>query len=1182
MVAYFRAVKIFKMSFAHLHVHTEYSLLDGACRISELAACARDLGYTACAITDHGAMYGAVAFYKAMTAAGVKPIIGCEVYVAVRTRFNKEYPIDAERYHLVLLCRNEAGYRNLCRLVSLSFTEGFYTKPRVDIDLLRECHEGLIALSACVSGKIPKLLLTGDYSGAKNAALEMLDIFGDGNFYLELQDHGIAEQKQVNAGIIGIHEDTGLPLVVTNDVHYLRQSDAATQDILLAMQTQTTVDDPDRMRMGSDQLYFKSEAEMRELFYQYPEAYDNTQKIADMCSFEFTFGSYYLPEFILPPGEHDAAAYLRSLCFEGLKRRYGIEPESLKRPAEQLEYELEMISRMGFVDYFLIVWDFIRYAKQRGIPVGPGRGSGAGSIAAYALDITTVDPLKYGLYFERFLNPERVSMPDFDIDFCERRRGEVLEYVKQKYGADHVAQIATFGTLKARAAVRNVAKALGFSFAEESALANLITGGFQTKLADALRSPNLKNAYNGDPRVKRVIDTAMALEDMPKDTGTHAAGVVITKKPVLEYVPLALSKKDESITTQYNKDEIEQLGLLKMDFLALRNLTVIDDAALEIRRTFPDFDINDIPDDDAPTYEMLSQGKTLGTFQLESQGMTSVSIGLKPKSIEDITAIIALYRPGPMDSIPRFLECARDPAKVVYKHPLLEPILSVTYGCIVYQEQVIEIFRKLAGFTLGQADMIRRAMSKKKMKDIEHERIAFIEGDPERGIAGAAANGIPREAASAIYNEISDFANYAFNKAHAVCYAVVCYQTAYLKRHFPKEYMAALLTSMLDIPAKVAEYINECRDMKISLLKPDINKSNSDFSVEGGNIRYGLAAAKGVGSGFIETVVCERRENGNYKGLADFIKRVPGSDRRTLESLIKCGAFDGFGVYRSRMMGGLEAILHDANESRRRNIDGQMDLFSVVEEPADGSSGTSDCEIPLFPNIPEFSSAELAEQEREVTGMYLSGHPADEYIEAAKSIGAARIGSILADCSNDDGPAKYHDGAVITVLGSVSAVKTKLTKNNSMMAYVTLDDGTGMIESLVFQRVLDGAAGYLSAGTVVALRGKLSCRDEKPPQIVADSLEPAAYITKTSTRNHGAETPSAALAQSRKLYMRVPSENSPEWLHMQKVIRFFPGKQTLVVVFADTNRKISANIIIHDSLLAEAREILGENSVAEK
>ena len=1151
------------MAFVHLHVHSEYSLLDGACRIRELPARAAALGQTACAITDHGVMYGAVAFYKACQSAGIRPIIGCEVYVAPRTRFDKEREYDSARYHLVLLCENMTGYRNLCKLVSRSFTEGFYTKPRVDKQLLREYSEGLIALSACLAGEIPRALTAGNYSQAKNATLEMLDIFGEGNFFLELQDHGLEEQRRIAPDIIRLHRDTGIPLVLTNDCHYLAREDSYAQDVLLCIQTGKTVDDADRMRFETSEFYLKSEEEMRSLFPEVPEASDNTARIADRCRVEFEFGHYHLPEFALPEGV-GSADYLRARCLEGFAARYGNGTPELK---QQLDYELDMIARMGFTDYFLIVQDFVMFAKNSGIPVGPGRGSAAGSMVSYCLGITDIDPVKYSLYFERFLNPERVSMPDIDMDFCERRRGEVIDYVKRKYGEDHVAQIVTFNTLKAKNAVRNVAKAMALSFAEENALAREIPNVLNIRLSQAVdTSRSLREMMEKDERVRRVIQTAMALEDMPKDSGTHAAGVVITKNPVSDYVPLTLSKKDDSIATQYVMTTLEELGLLKMDFLGLRTLTVIDDAVKVIRRTEPDFDIRTIPDDDPVTYAMLSAGKTMGVFQLESDGITGVCTGLQPKSIEDITAIIALYRPGPMDSIPRFLENNRHPEKISYKHPLLEPILKVTYGCIVYQEQVLDILRRLGGFSLGQADMIRRAMSKKKQAEIVKERETFIHGDPQRSICGAVANGVPADVAAAIYDEILDFANYAFNKAHAVSYAVVCYQTAYLKCHYPRQFMAALMSSVLDSPDKVAEYTAECRAMGIRLLPPDINESEDMFTVAGDHIRYGLVAVKGIGRGLIRGVMSERAAHGPFTGFTDFCRRMDGGElnRRAAESLIKCGCFDSLGANRRQLIQICQPVLDSLADLRRKNVAGQMDLFGSSDEQ-------EGADIPL-PPVEEFSRQELAAMEHEVTGLYLSGHPMDDRRAAARAAGAVSIGSILADLASEKGPAHFRDDQTVLLAGIVDAVKTKPTKNNSLMAYVTLDDGTGAMELLCFQRVLDQSGGYLGEGAVVLVKGRLSLRDEKDPQLVAEFVRPLDSGTEQPAPAEPADAP-------KKLWLRLPGEAHPDAARIRRVLAMFPGATPVVIYLADSGEKRRSRCLIHEALLKELREILGADSV---
>ena len=1196
------------MPFTHLHVHSEYSLLDGACRIRDLVSRVKELGQTSVAITDHGVMYGAVNFYKQAKNAGIKPIIGCEVYAAARSRFDKDYELDSDRHHLILLCENEEGYRNLCRIVSLSFTEGFYVKPRVDMELLRNHSSGLIALSACASGQIPKLILEGRFADAKEKALEFLGIFGEERFYLELQNHGLEDQPAINEGLLRIHHETEIPLVVTNDAHYINRDSAEYQDVLMCIQTGKTVDDSDRMRFETQELYIKSEAEMRSLFPDLSEVCDNTEKIARMCNFDFEFGERHLPEFGLPAGETNPHEYLRRLSLEGMGVKYGAADDEMKnRVLMQLDYELDMISRMGFTDYFLIVSDYVRFAKSRGIPVGPGRGSGAASVVAYCLDITTVDPIKYKLYFERFLNPERISMPDFDIDFCERRRSEVIDYVKEKYGENHVAQIITFNTLKAKNAVRSVSKALSLTFQEENELAKEIPNVLNIRLADALRtSGNLRTMYDNNSRIKRVVDTAMALEDMPKDSGTHAAGIVITRQPVQEYVPLALSKKTDGISTQYNMNEVEELGLLKMDFLGLRNLTVIDDAVQDIRKTEPKFSIENIPEDDAKTYEMLAQGKTVGVFQMESEGMTAVCVGIAAKSIDDIAAVIALYRPGPMEAIPVFIENSRNPSKIKYPDPALEPILKVTYGCIVYQEHVIEILRKLGGFSLGQADLIRRAMSKKKQDEIQKERRAFIDGDAERGISGAVANGIPRDVAGQIYDTVTPFAGYGFNKAHAVAYAVIAYQTAYLKRHYPCQYMAALLSSVLGQPEKIAEYAAECREMGIQLLPPDINESYAHFSVSGNNLRYGLVAVKNIGRGLIDQLTAERDKNGLFSDFEEFCSRIFGGDlnRRALESLIKCGCFDGMGANRRQLMTICQTVIDCIADRKRRNVEGQIDLFGTSDE----SLGTCAVGVEL-PDVPEYSKSELMRLEHEVTGLYLSGHPMDEYKSAAKGAGAINIGEILQDFAREEGNQKFADEQQIKVAGIVETVRTKPTRNDTLMAYISLDDGSGSIEMLAFQRVINASGQYMQVNAPVVATGKLSARDEKEPQIVVDSLRPITDISELGAPNSplgrgGGNAPflgrgwpegpgvvadgvvsrvhGVPPAIEKKLFVKLKSEQSPEYERLKLVHMMFPGREQLVVQFDDTKKVFGSKCIIHDAFVRELRVMLGEENVVVK
>ena len=1158
------------MSFVHLHVHTEYSLLDGECRIEPLVARAKELGQTALAITDHGVMYGAVAFYKACCAAGIKPIIGCEVYVAPRTRFDKEHGIDSEYTHLILLCKNETGYKNLCYLVSAAFTEGFYTKPRIDWQLLHERAEGLICLSGCIAGAIPRMINSGNYEGAKNKALELRELFGEDGFYLEIQDHGLDAEHRASKGLLRIHEETGIPLAVTNDAHYIEKQDAYYQDVLMCVQMQKTVNDPSRMKFETEEFYLKTEDEMRALFPEHPEAADNTAKIAEMCNYDFEFGKYKLPCFKLPEGEADSFSYLKRLCFEGLSRRYPNDDGSVEK---QLEYELEMIKKMGFVDYFLIVSDFIAYAKHKKIPVGPGRGSAAGSVVSYTLGITDVDPIKYSLYFERFLNPERVSMPDIDIDFCVQRRGEVIEYVNRKYGHDHVAQIVTFGTMAARAAVRDVGRVLDLSYAETDAVAKAIPMGPNMTIKEALRvSKPLRDMYESDEMLRRLIDVAEALEGIPRHASMHAAGVVITDKPVYEYVPL--SKNDESVVTQYQMTTLEELGLLKMDFLGLRNLTVLEDAAKLVRRTEPDFEVEKIPDGDAEVFKMLSEGHTSGVFQLESTGMTGVCTGLKPKSIEDITAVIALYRPGPMDSIPRFIECSAHPEKISYKHEMLRPILEVTYGCIVYQEQVIEIFRRLAGFSLGQADMIRRAMSKKKHKVIDAERKAFVNGDPSRGIDGAVKRGVPENIANSIYDEILDFASYAFNKAHAVSYAIVSYRTAYMKRHYPRQYMAALLSSVLDNSTKISEYIAECREMGIKLLPPDVNESYADFSVSGNDIRFGLVAIKSIGRGFINELIARRSQDGAFRSFEDFCRRMAGRElnRRAVENLIRAGAFDSFGYKRKALLRIAGVMIDGVQHDSRNNVDGQLNLFG---EPEFEESGALSIQIP---DIEEYTRAELMAMEKETAGLYLSGHPMDEYRERVRRAGLVPIASILTDASSDSHHKTYPDGAVVTVAGVVQSSNTRTTKSNTLMSYIDLEDDTGAMELIAFQRALDAGGRYVKENELIIVRGRVSVRDEKEPQLMVDEIRPISDLGKLTP----AQPPVQAASPEQKLWVKLPSESDPLLERIKLILTMFPGTQQMIIYCEREKKRIGTKCLIHPSLVAELKELCGDKNIVIK
>lgn len=1151
------------MSFVHLHVHTEYSLLDGACRISGMMDRVKELGQSAIAITDHGVMYGCIDFYKAAKNAGIHPIIGCEVYVTRRNIEDRVHGIDNDPYHLVLLCENMQGYQNLCHLVSEGFINGFYGKPRVDLNLLRQYSGGLIALSACLAGGVAQYLMDEDYENAKKYALTMSEIFGEGNFFLELQDHGIPEQTPVNQGILRLSRETGLPLVVTNDAHYLRKEDAKMQDVLLCIQTGKTIDEPNRMKFATEEFYLKSEEELKKLFPNCPEAFENTVKIAERCQVEFVFNQYHLPSFPIPEG-YDNESYFRMLCETGFAERYPDVPQEYR---DRLEYEIGVISRMGYVNYYLIVWDFIRHAKETGIPVGPGRGSGAASICAYCMHITEVDPMKYDLIFERFLNPERVSMPDFDTDFCQERRGEVIDYVVHKYGKDRVAQIATFGTMAARGAIRDVGRVLNFSYAETDAVAKQVPNTLHITLDEALKvSPQLKQMYDENERIKLLIDTARSLEGMPRNTSTHAAGVVITADPVQTYVPL--SRNDDTIVTQYTMTTIEELGLLKMDFLGLRNLTVIRDAEEQICAVEPDFRIDKVSDSDEETFAMLAEGKTQGVFQLESAGITGVCVNMKPTSIEDLTAIVALYRPGPMDSIPTFIANKLNRSGIKYSTPLLQPILQVTYGCMVYQEQVIQIFRSLGGYTMGQADNIRRAISKKKMKVIESERNVFVYGDPKQNITGAMAAGVPEDVAHSIYDQIVDFANYAFNKAHAVCYAVVTYQTAYLKCHYPRQYMAALMTSVLDSAVKIAGYIAECKEMQIPVLPPDINHSNDHFTVEGDAIRFGLGAVKNIGHGLIRSVV-EKRKDGPFKSLEDFLTRMGEGElnKRAVENLIKCGAMDCFGYHRSELLAVYDSMMDSIAVSKKKNLEGQMGLFSMMMEEDTAAA------IPI-PKLSELSPAEKMAYEKETTGIYISGHPMDDYRELLRGTHVIPIGSLM----TEDSP--YQDEQVLSVAGIVQSVKMKATKNNSMMAYVTVEDDTAAIEMLAFSRTISEHGGYLKENQAVVITGKLSLRDDKEPQMIINRVRPMSDYENNRTE---AETPAPLQTNTGgTLYLKLNSENGREFSKVKAILQMFPGNQKTVVYFADTKVRRGTTCMVAGIMVEELRRLLGTENVVIK
>lgn len=1146
------------MSFTHLHLHTEYSLLDGACRIPKLVERIKALGMTSCAITDHGVMYGCIDFYSAMKDAGIKPIIGCEVYVC-RDRLDKS-AANREYSHLILLCENNTGYQNLMKLVSEGFLTGYYYRPRIDYNLIRQHSEGLICLSACLSGDLPKLLLQGRYDDAEAYVREMQDIFGEKNFYVEIMDHGIREEKIVMPRLISLAREMNVPLVATNDCHYLEEKDADAQEVLLCIQTGKTLDDANRMRMDTRQLYVKSENEMRTLFAACPDAVDRTQEIADRCNVEFEFGVTRLPHYPVPEGE-TALSMLTRLTHEGLRERYPDAKET-DEPWTRLNYELNVITSMGYVDYFLIVWDFIRYAKSQGIMVGPGRGSGAGSIVAYSLGITMLDPLKYQLLFERFLNPERVTMPDIDVDFCYERRQEVIDYVARKYGADHVSQIITFGTLQAKGCIRDVGRVLGMSYQDTDAVAKAIPFDLGMTLEKALAlSPLLKTMYDEQPEVHRLIDTAMTLEGMPRHASTHAAGVLITGKPVMEYVPL--QRNDEVITTQYPMGTIERLGLLKMDFLGLRTLTVIRDTLDMLREQGIDMKPEDIPRDDPAVYEMISAGDTDGVFQLEGGGMRTFLTNMKPTCFEDIIAAISLYRPGPMESIPRYIQGKQNPSSIHYETEKLRPILDVTYGCMVYQEQVMQIVRDLAGYSYGRSDLVRRAMAKKKHKVMAQEREYFIHGklndDGTIDVPGCVRNGVPEEVASHLYDEMTAFASYAFNKSHAAAYAVVCIETAWLKRYHPVPFMAAILNSVYGNPAKIAAYIQYCRSRGIAILPPDVNRSQWKFTVAKApdgqlGILFGLGAVKTVGQGAVDAIIRERK-NGAYRDIFDFCRRIDTSEcnKRVVESLIKAGAFDGMGGNRPQLLAVFESAM-DANSSlRKQTVDGQISLFDM----AFGGAPLVQ-ENHTLPNLPDYPLRQRLALEKEIAGVYITGHPLDDYRDV--------LGKLPFSTADLDGLEEREDrglsldGQIVDMGGILTEVKGKATKKGAYMGFITLEDLTGQIECLVFPKVYERYQGMMAVDDLVVLHGRLSIREEEAPKLLVEKLipleawhpeesAPAATMGQSTARpvpppkRHTSEAPKLTDAQAaakapRKLYLRL---NRPQMDAASSTLSLYPG-----------------------------------------
>ena len=1070
------------MSFAHLHVHTEFSLLDGSNKIKEYVSRVKELGMNSAAITDHGVMYGVIDFYREAKKQGINPILGCEVYVAPNSRFDREITGGDDRYyHLVLLAENEEGYANLTKIVSKGFVEGYYYKPRVDKELLRKYHKGIIALSACLAGEVARFLTKGLYEEAKKTALEYQEIFGEGNFFLELQDHGIPEQGLVNQQLFKMSEETGIELVATNDIHYTYAEDAKPHDILLCIQTGKKLSDENRMRYDGGQYYVKSEEEMLRLFPYAKQALENTQKIADRCHVEIEFGVTKLPKYDVPDG-YTSWEYLQKLCYEGLEKRYGDPSEELK---ERLSYELETIHQMGYVDYFLIVWDFIKYAKDHGISVGPGRGSAAGSIVSYCLEITTIDPIRYQLLFERFLNPERVSMPDIDVDFCYERRQEVIDYVTRKYGKDCVAQIVTFGTLAARGVIRDVGRVMDLPYAYVDSISKMIPQELGITIDKALKmNPDLKKLYDTDETVTNLIDMAKRLEGLPRHCSMHAACFFICQKHVDDYVPLSRAA-DGTITTQFIMTTLEELGLLKMDFLGLRTLTVIQNAVLLARRKQPELNINQIDYNDQKVLDYIGTGKTDGVFQLESAGMKGFMKELKPHNLEDVIAGISLYRPGPMDFIPQYIRGKNDSSSITYDCPQLEPILAPTYGCIVYQEQVMQIVRDLAGYSLGRSDLLRRAMSKKKAAVMEKERKIFIYGDEETGVPGCIKNGIDEQTANKIYDEMIDFAKYAFNKSHAAAYAVVSYQTAWLKYYFPVEYMAALMTSVIDNPSKVSEYIYACRQMNIKILPPDINKGEANFSVDGGDIRYGLAAIKSIGRPVIKAIVEDREELGLFQNLEDFITRLSAKNilnKRTIENLIKAGALDTLGGTRKQFMSIYVQIVDHVTQEKKNSMVGQMTLFDLVSEDQ-----KEEFQIRM-PDVGEYSKETLLAFEKEVLGIYVSGHPLEAYEEKWKK----SISATTADFQLDEetGHTKVHDGAKEIIGGMITEKTIKHTKTNQMMAFITVEDLLGTVEVVVFPRDYEKNRDYLEVDSKVFVRGRVSEEDDKPSKMICEKIIP--------------------------------------------------------------------------------------------
>ena len=1149
--------------FVHLHVHSEFSLLDGANRIKDLPVRAKELGMDAIALTDHGVMFGAVDFYKECKKNGVKPIIGSEVYVAPRSRTDKEANIDNHYYHLILLAKNETGYKNLAKLVSIGFTEGFYYKPRIDLEVLEKYHEGLICLSACLAGSVNRAILQNNMEEAKKIALWHKNLFKD-DYYLEIQPNGLPEQVLANQKLIELSKELDIPLVATNDAHYLKKEDSFNHEVLLCIQTGKKMSDEDRMRMQVDEFYLKSPEEMSSYFQNVPEAIENTVKIAEKCNFDFEFGNTKLPNYDVPEEFKTHSEFFRKLCYEGIKKRYGENPT--KEVLDRLEFELSVIEKMGYVDYYLIVWDFINYAKSQGIPVGPGRGSGAGSIAAYAVGITDIDPIKYNLLFERFLNPERVSMPDFDIDFCYERRGEVIDYVAKKYGQDHVSQIITFGTMSARMVIRDVARALDVPYAEADKLAKMIPMELHITIKKALeQNAELASLYETDAKIKELLDIAMGLEGLPRQASTHACGIVITKDPVIEYVPLYVN--EGTISTQYIMTTLEELGLLKMDFLGLRTLTVISDAIKLVKKCRGiDVEIDSAMNDKKVFEKTWQSGYTSGVFQFESPGMTSFMKELKPDSLEDIIAGVSLYRPGPMDQIPRYIKNKLNPEHVEYTHPALEPILNVTYGCMVYQEQVMQIVRDLAGYSLGRADLVRRAMGKKKLDVMAKEREYFIHGQTDENgniiIPGCIRNGIDEASANKIFDEMAEFAKYAFNKSHAAAYAVVSYRTAYLKTYYPPEFMAATLNSFLGNLDKVPEYINECKRLNIEILSPSINKSYTKFAVYGNTIRFGLGSIKNVGIGAVELIVKERKERGEYKSFTDFCERISGEavNKKCIESLIKAGAFDEFGKNRATLIASYEGILDTIGNVTKKNIQGQVSIFDIGSKDENLEENKYS-----YKELPELQEKELLSLEKEMLGIYISGHPLDKYIDAIKKV--ATINTLKMQNQEEN-----QDGKIVKYAGIITAIKKKYTKKNTLMAFLTVEDLYGSTEIIAFDSCYARDMVNIVEDNIVLVEGRLSVREDEEPKIVANRIISLSKEVQEETKQKN--TPKIL-----KLEITNATEEQKEKL--RGAIRFFAGEKNNILVQVVENgiTKPCGEIYLTEDILKEFYDILGKKNV---